>query len=149
MGIMGQEHSKWTPEKGDKIISLLEEGKFKVHAAAMVGIDRTTLYHWINESEKGEHEDWEGFNDFHIRVTEAESKYCQKMEDEINRLAAAGKNPDWRGAAFLLERKHPGLYGEKKKEIELSGGVKFSIPDLIAAIDEAEKERDNDNGGDK
>lgn len=135
-------NTKWTPERGNKIVALLIAGKFRNHACAIVGIEYHTLYNWIKASEKGEHEDWPGFHDFHLRVGQADAAYCEVAERELKRLASAGKNPDWKSEAWLLEKKFPKLYGEAAKQIELSGKLTINRSDIIKAIDDAEGEED-------
>lgn len=133
-------NTKWTEAKGNKIVALLIQGRFKAHACAIVGIEPKTLYNWIEASEKGEHEDWPGFHGFHLRVQQAHAAYCEKAEAEIERLADKGRNPDWKAYSWLLEKKFPGLYGEAAKKVELSGGLTISRTDIIKAIDEDEAE---------
>jgi len=137
--------TKWTKARGEKIVSLLREGRFKAHVCAKVGIDRKTLYNWISESENGQHKDWPGFPGFHLRVLEAEADYCQELEKELLIRAAEGKNPDWKGAAWMLEKKHPLLYGDQAKKVELSGSVRITISDILDAIDAAEKGDDGED----
>lgn len=152
-------NTKWTLRKGDKIVALLEEGRFKVHACAIANIHITTLHNWIEADEKELHRDieldeteergegnkpWPGFTGFSSRVREAEAKYCIQAEAQLEKLASAGKNPDWKSEAWLLEKKFPKLYGEAAKQIELSGKLTVNRSDIIKAIDEAEKDEDNE-----
>jgi hypothetical protein len=137
---MGQNtlnNTKWTKKIGEKLVELLRDGRFKAHACAIVGIDVKTLYNWLEASEKGEHEDWPGFQGFHLRVGEASAEYCKKMEDKLDKYASEGKNPDWRGAAWLLEKKFPKQYGEAAMQVEISGGVHISLEQLVDGIDKA------------
>ena len=117
----------------------------------MIGIDVKTLYNWIELSEKGEHgpksktRTWPGFQGFHFRVREADAEFCGQMESDVRTYGWAGKNPDWKAIAWLLEKKFPGMYGEAAKKVELSGKVQVGMDDLIRLIDEDEA-KNNDNG---
>jgi hypothetical protein len=146
--------TKWTKEKGDKIIELLKEGRFKVHACAINHITLQTFYNWIEASQEGKHVNpdspegdvyWPGFEDFANRVLEAEAEYCRSVEEKLDNYAKSGKNPDWKGPAWLLERKFPKLYGEAASKVEISGSVNIGIPDIQKAIADAKKEQ-SENG---
>lgn len=109
-GRPGGRPSSLTEETVDDIVRMLERGAYLTHAAAAVGVDRRTLYRWL---EQGGKDLAEGRNTeeatFHSRVAQARAKgrvaMCQVIDDAAKR--------DWRAAAWMLERTDPELFGEK------------------------------------
>lgn len=89
---------------------MLERGAYLTHAAAAVGIDRRTVYRWL---ETGGTDRAEGRASpeaaFFEAVGRARARGCVAMVEVINRASER----DWKAAAWMLERTEPGLFGER------------------------------------
>lgn len=135
-GRPGGRPSSLTDETVDDIVRMLERGAYLTHASAAVGVDRRTLYRWL---EQGGKDLAEGRNTdeakFHARVAQARAKgkvaMCQVIDDAAKR--------DWRAAAWMLERTDPELFGEKiemTRRPEARGEA--PPPDASGAVDGGE-----------
>jgi Homeodomain-like domain-containing protein len=109
-GQHGGRPSSLTEETVADIVRMLERGAYLTHAAAAVGVDRRTLYRWLEQGgadvSAGKRSEEADF--FH-RVGQARARgrvaMCQVIDDAAKR--------DWRAAAWMLERTDPELFGEK------------------------------------
>lgn len=89
---------------------MLERGAYLTHAAAAVGVDRRTLYRWleVGSSDLADGRDTQEAS-FAEAVGRARARgrvaMCQVIDDAAKR--------DWRAAAWMLERTDPELFGER------------------------------------
>jgi hypothetical protein len=74
-------------------------------AAWAAGIDRVTLWRWLKKGEEGPGV----YRDFCNATQEAKSR---KIIRSLNKIQA---DPEWRAAAWILERTEPEHYGQRVK----------------------------------
>jgi len=108
--------NKLTPELQAEMVALLEEGNYVATACAKVGISRETYYAWLRDAKALDAS--EAVKSFAAAVTEASAT----GEAELVKIIRASALEDWRAAAFLIERRHPKRWNERK-ETKLSGSV--------------------------
>lgn len=95
--------SKMTQERINLILEALEDGMTYLAAARYAGISVSAL------------QDWRGCDDaFGIACDKAVTKWERKHVDNISR---AGEG-DWRASAWLLSRRFPDRWAERKPEPE-------------------------------
>ena len=99
---------KKTQRQRDQLLANLREGMTIEAACAQSGIGRTTYYEWLKKS--GEDGEWSKEVDAAITFSEA------VILDKIKR--ASELKEDWRGWAWILERRFPQRWGAKR-EVEL------------------------------
>lgn len=97
--------TRLTPERQAKIVNAIRAGAYIETAAAAAGINKTSLYAWLK---KGERYPGTIFSAFADAVNEALAQ--AEMRDVLAISKAAGE--DWRAAAWRLERKFPGRWGQ-------------------------------------
>ena len=109
--------SKLSFERQEEIAQAIEAGKSLTSAARMAGVDRTTVYGWIDrgEADKEAGEDNE-FVDFYDRLTRAKGH----GEDFYYSLALelAKENEDHRFIASLMKQRYPDSWGETETGVE-------------------------------
>jgi hypothetical protein len=88
--------SKATEARIEALLIALGTGCTREAAVRHAGIDRTTLYRWV-EREPG----------LRARVEKAEADVEVRLAAQIVQAAPV----DWRAAAWLLERRRPASYG--------------------------------------
>jgi hypothetical protein len=89
--------SKATEARIEALLAALRAGNTREASAGHAGIDRTTLYRWV-ERDPG----------LRARVEKAEADAEVRFEAQVARAAA---DDDWRAAAWWLERRRPKSYG--------------------------------------
>ena len=99
---------KKTQRQRDQLLANLREGMTIEASCAQAGIGRTTYYEWLKKS--GEGGEWTREVDAAITFSEA------VILDKIKR--ASELKEDWRGWAWILERRFPQRWGAKR-EVEL------------------------------
>lgn len=97
-----------TPDRVDTIVKMLTAGNYLDAAAAMAGVDRSTVYQWLK---KGANQQSGVYHDFHARVEQAQAEAECRL---VSQIAAAAKN-QWQAAAWHLERKFPDRWGRKER----------------------------------
>ena len=88
--------SKATEARIEALLVALRAGNTREASAGHAGIDRTTLYRWL-ENDPG----------LRARVEKAEADVEVRLAAQIVQAAPV----DWRAAAWLLERRRPASYG--------------------------------------
>jgi len=88
--------SKATEGRIEALVIALGTGCTREAAARHAGIDRTTLYRWLERDAA-----------IRIRVEKAEADVEVRLAAQIVQAAP----DDWRAAAWLLERRRPAGYG--------------------------------------
>lgn len=94
--IMGRP-SKLNSRVAEQVLSALELGATRRHAAAAAGLGERTLYHWL---EKGAAETKGIYWQFLQDVKKAEGRCTVNMLQLIQSAAVT----DWKAAAWILER---------------------------------------------
>ena len=88
--------SKVTEGRIEALVIALGTGCTREAAARHAGIDRTTLYRWVERDQA-----------IRARVEKAEADVEVRLAAEIVQAAP----DDWRAAAWMLERRRPTSYG--------------------------------------
>lgn len=97
---------KLTKELVKKMVKLIRDGLFYKDVCKIVGIGETTFYRWMNFGERG----IEPFLEFRVLVQRATAK---AIIDNVKIISDASEK-DWRASAWILEKRFPELWGEKK-----------------------------------
>ncbi len=103
---------KYTPERVDALVELIETGLPILRACDAVGISHQTYYNWKKE-----------FEDFDCRIREAESNL---MKELIEQVKAAAKDGDPKSQQWMLERRFPTDFG-KADRLQLQGDAEKPI----------------------
>jgi transposase len=97
----GGRPSKLTPELQGCICEALRRGAYVETAAALAGIDKTTLYDWLK---RGGREEEGPFVEFSHAVQKAQAEAEMRDLDRVDAAAQAGT---WQASAWRLERRSP------------------------------------------
>jgi len=127
--------SKLSYDRQEKIATAVEAGKSITSAARMAGVDRTTVYGWLDKGEAAkEAGESNEFADFYDRLTRAKGH----GEDFYFGLALelAREDGDHRFIASLMKQRYPDSWGETETgvdadtvKLEVSEDVKQSWPE--------------------
>lgn len=98
--------SKMTQDRVDIILQALEEGLSFAAAARAAGIAPTTLQDWRAQDEVLNHQ--------------CEQAIATWERAHVQNVSKAGHHGDWRASAWLLSRRFPDRWGERKPEQERS-----------------------------
>jgi hypothetical protein len=136
--------SKFTPAVREALINAITAGLTYTHACSIVGIEYNTFNEWRKKGAKLDERDADGYYDFHEALTRAESNASTAMMATVRKVAQGysikrpftdragrlitdkdGKPvlfddpilPDWRAAAWWLERRYPEEYGRQRVEV--------------------------------
>lgn len=101
----GGRPTKLTPELQRLVCDTLRRGAYLETAAALAGVDRTTLQEWLR---RGGREEDGIYVDFSRAVQTAQAEAEMRDLDRIDAAAEAGA---WQASAWRLERKHSGRWG--------------------------------------
>jgi transposase len=107
--------TKYSKERAEKIIKLLEDGNYCQTAAHASGICEDTFYTWIKK---------------HPEFAESVKKAKAKAEaDNVKMIQTAAKEPKtWQAAAWWLERTNWKKWGRKDRlDVESEGGIKIEF----------------------
>lgn len=96
-----------------QIESLIRAGATTEVAARSVGIDRVTLWRWLQEGERARA--GSRARELHVRVERARA---QSEAGLIARIAAAAGTGSWGAAAWLLERRFPERWAKGYEQSE-------------------------------
>jgi hypothetical protein len=97
-----------TPEASAIFLQQLRSGNYLEVAAALAGVDRTTVYQWLR---KGRKQPTGIYHDFLALVEEAQAH----AECRLVSLVAKAAADQWQAAAWHLERKFPDRWGRKER----------------------------------
>lgn len=92
---------KFNDEITKEIIKLYEEGIPLKYCASAVGIDRTTIYRWV---EKGKKAKSGKYHDFYLNMQRARASFIAHHQQKI------AENKDWRASQYLLQVTSPDVY---------------------------------------
>lgn len=148
-----------TPEVQEQILAALAVGAAQAHAAECAGIGESTFYRWM---ERGEEEDApEEFREFREAVTRTRARAAVDAVQLIQRIAVGGQvtkettrtyrdpdtgerveetevvraPPDWRAAAWWLERAHPAQFSRPRVEVTGPDGGPVQVQEeTLAAL---------------
>jgi len=115
--------SKLSPARQEIICDGLREGQSIGACAALAGISRRTLTHWL---ERGRREDAD-YSEFYTAVCVAIAEF---EKEAVSAIVKAGKKGSWQAYMTLLERKHPETWGRRtvtRHEGHEGGPINFSL----------------------
>lgn len=113
--------TKLTPEVHKAIVEAIRAGASRQAAAASVGIAGRTLLEWIARGDgTSTRESSEDFARLAQDLHAAEADFEQTLIKDVLAYSAMGEKPDWRGPAWLLERRFSDRWGKTTKT-ELTG----------------------------
>lgn len=151
--------SKLTPELQNELCTQIAKGINKTDACAAVGIHRKTLNTWLK---KGAAKEAERYTDFYQAYHQAyqtaiQSSYQRLVQQVLDgdmqvrtELDADGnvikivktETRSWRGAAWLLEKLFPQLFGEAAENSSAPAKKPEPKPDyaaLVALVEQFER----------
>lgn len=109
--------SKFTPATGARICKLVGLGVTLEAAAGHEGVSKQTVYNWRDQGRAGR---TPGYVTFAKQLQQAMAK--AEVTQTKNVIAWAKR--DWKAGAWWLERRRPGVYGDRSKiEHHLMGEV--------------------------
>lgn len=117
--------TKFTEQTVNRILEAIRNGLSYRHAVQAAGISYDTFLRWM---EKGENARSGKFREFFDQVKKAEAEGAER---NMKLIQEAAETKDWKAAAWILERRHPDDYGEKRKvdaNLNHSGEVNIYIP---------------------
>jgi len=123
--------TKLEPSIANAICSNIALGVSIEAAAEAAGISRGTFYNWLKVGGK------EGaapeFAQFAADVIEAQAIAELHLVRIMRQAATEGGPGDWRAAAWLLARRHPDRWSEKR-QLEVSSAERPSSTQAVAAM---------------
>ncbi len=99
--------TKYTPEKGQQICSLLAKGMPLKESASVVGLSESTVTHWLAFGQAGR----KPFSDFHADVEKARALFVARSLEQIRAGGSDGK--DWKATAWILGKLRPVQFGDR------------------------------------
>lgn len=123
--------TKLSPAVTNAICTNLATGASIEASAEAAGVTRVTVYNWLK---RGRAEDApDEFAQFAADVTEAQAVAEVHLVRIMRQAATDGGPGDWRAAAWLLARRHPERWSEKR-QLEVSTAEKPSSTQAVAAM---------------
>lgn len=113
--------TKFDSDTCHKIIQLLEQGNYRKTAAAVAGVDETTLLRWIKRGRESKSKG--KYYQFYQSVKKAEEK---AKAYHLQQIRKASENGSWQASAWYLERKHPQEWGRQQR-IDMKADVKSKV----------------------
>jgi hypothetical protein len=116
---------KKTPELVEQIIELVGSGTPITHAAQACGIDRGTVYDWLENDP--------------TFTTEIKKRRSLAVHERVEAIRAA-QNKNWTAAAWYLERQYPEEFGirPEKKDIKITVEIRHCAGDPDPRLPEPE-----------
>ena len=129
--------TKLTPELQEQFCKAIENGDSILGACGYVGISEQTYYNWINRAEEAKTKT--KFVKFKECVDKAKAKALHNFEQVITNASME----HWQAAAWMLERRHPNLYGKREKiEADVNHKGLTGLADAIAKSKEKHRRED-------
>ncbi|MCE9561111.1 MAG: hypothetical protein K8U57_03555 [Planctomycetes bacterium] len=127
-----------TPELQESLCRDLANGCSRKTAATCNGISRRTLCRWLSSGRAGD----EPFLSLMTAVRKAEAIAVRRNVIVIQKAATGDPDsevaPDWRAAAWWLERMHPEEFGRHRSELK---ALRLEIAELRSALNRITAER--------
>jgi hypothetical protein len=122
----------FSQERADRAVEAVRAGHTRRAAAQAAGVGASTLFRWLECSERPDAP--EEYRDFWDRIHSAEAESERSLVDIV---LAEAKSGSWRAATWLLEKRHAREWAPKAK-------VEFNTPapgaqarEIQSTIDEA------------
>lgn len=129
--------TKLTPELQERFCEAIENGDSILGACGYVGIDESTYYNWIKRANEAKSRT--KFVKFKECVDKAKAKALHNFEQVIT----SASMEHWQAAAWMLERRHPNLYGKREKiEADVNHKGLTGLADAIAQSKEKHRRED-------
>lgn len=108
---------KLTPKVAERICLAVRNGSALATAAALAGVDQSTLFRWIRRGKMGQ----ASYAQF---VVDLEQALAVAEIRDLTRIRAAAERGVWQAAAWHLERRWPErLAAVRRLSIRHKGGV--------------------------
>ena len=104
---------KYSTETVEKIVEAIRMGATQALACEYAGITTATFHEWMNNKPE-----------FFDAIKHAEGAGAVELLARIRREADNGV---WQAAAWILERRHPEMYGRRAVELTGAGGGAIEI----------------------
>lgn len=111
--------TKLTPELQTKICDIIAQGNYISTACLACGISERAYFSWMSKGEKGNGSSEGIYKQFVRAVKKAEA---QAQSELVGTIKKASKTT-WQASAWLLERKQPGMWGQRPIEHKLIGDI--------------------------
>lgn len=127
--------TKLTPLRQERLLEAIRKGAPYATACLYAGIHYATMRRWLVAAESEGPEgvskrELRAFREFREALLAAEGEAAMALLGDVRK---AGEK-DWKASAWLLQRRYPDEFGERR-EVALSGGI--GIGETIAAIAES------------
>jgi|GEM_PF-2593989 len=124
-----------TLRKENLLLNAIRRGLSYKHAAALAGISYMTFNRWrkLGSKEDASPE----FRHFCDRLERAEAEGADSLLAVITK---AGKERDWKAAAWILERRHPDLYASPNRGELKDDSTKAYLPEEVITLEELKQE---------
>lgn len=99
--------TKFNSQICEELCALHSEGLPQKSCASLVGIDRKTLYNWIQKGKKAKSGK---YRDFYLDWLKAEAEYEKEHLEHIS------NSPSWLAHQYLLQVKDPEMYVVAEKQ---------------------------------
>jgi hypothetical protein len=126
--------TKLTPERSKQMCDCARLSGTYDAACRAGGIDRTTLYRWLEKGKRGVEPYATFCQDFQTAYYQAEAQMLAVIKSAAMGKGAYEKNPTWQAAAWLLER-------SRNYNKSGSGGLPLKAPAPIKETPEQERYR--------
>ncbi len=121
--------TKLSLERQEQIATAIEQGKSLTSAARMAGVDRTTVYGWLDRGEADIESGKDNvFTDFYHRLTRAKG-HGEDFYFELA-LELARENGDHQFIASLMKQRYPDSWGETETGVETDTTV-INLPESV------------------
>ena len=129
--------TKLTPELQENFCKAIENGDSILGACGYVSITERTYYNWMDRA--AEAKGRTKFVKFKECVDKAKAKALHNFEQVITRASTE----HWQAAAWMLERRHPNMYGKKDKiEADVTHKGLSGLADAIRVSEEKHRRED-------
>ena len=137
---MARYNEKLTPELQKDFCEALENGSSILGACGYVGIDEKTYYNWIHRAEDAK------TRTKYVKFKECVDKAKNKALHNFEQVIVSASMEHWQAAAWMLERRHPNMYGKKEKiEADLNHKGLSGLADAIRVSEEKHRREDEAN----
>lgn len=135
---MSKRAPKLTIERKERILEMMRAGNFMTTAAAAAGIHYNTLRKWVELGRDKYDEAGNIVESGNPKYREFAQAYEQATAEGEVALVAMVKDGGWKGAAWLLERRHADRY-RLKTAVEMSGPggkpIEALPPTIVVAVE--------------
>ena len=134
---MAKYNQKLTPELQEKFCLALENGASIRGACGHAGIAEQTYYNWIKKADEAK------TKTKYVKFKECVDKAKDKALFNFEQVIVSASTEHWQAAAWMLERRHPDMYGKKDKiEADLNHKGLSGLADAIRVSEEKHRRED-------